>query len=76
MQILVRYSQAKFQSTADVIIMLAIRSDTSSDVYYFSPLFLVKLIFLITKTKQFVLLLICHNIRKRFLQNHYTFKLR
>lgn len=46
MQILVRSLQAGFQSTADVIILLAIRSDTAfSLAVYYSPLFLVKLIF-------------------------------
>lgn len=46
-KILVRSLQARFQSTADVIILLAIKSDTtfSLDVYNFSTLFLVKLIF-------------------------------
>lgn len=46
-QILVRCLQARFQPTADVIIVLAIRSDTifSLGLYYFSPLFLVKLFF-------------------------------
>lgn len=34
----------KIQSTADMIFLLAIRSDTtfSLDIYYFSPLILVK----------------------------------
>lgn len=53
-KILVRSLQARFQSTADVIILLAIKSDTtfSLDVYNFSTLFLVKLIFfLIPETK-------------------------
>lgn len=79
MQILVRCLQMKFQTTADVNIVLVVRSDTptfSLDVYYFSPLFIVQLIvFLTFETKQLVLLLICHTTRKKFLQNHYTCKL-